>query len=981
MQKLFLIKKKSPYWGLLFAILFCGTLQAQSPQESVFLTNVRQLIYEGKRSGEGYFSADGKKLIFQSEREADNPFYQIYLLDFETGDTRRVSPGVGKTTCSFIRPNADEVLFGSTHLDPKAVEKQKAEIEFRNSGKKRRYAWDYDENMDIFACKQDGSGLRRLTTADGYDAEGAYSPDGNKIVFSSLRAGYVGKVSPEDLKRREADPAFFGEIYIMNADGSDQKRLTEWPGYDGGPFFSPDGKRIIWRHFNEEGTVADVYTMNLDGTDKRRLTEFNSMSWAPYLHASGQYAIFTSNKFGFDNFELFIVDAEGKKEPVRVSFTNGFDGLPVFSPDGKRLAWATGRTTDGKSQIFIGDWNHAAALAALEQAPPRGKDVPLPVSAVHSDHDHAAHDKITPQLHATAFPASAISKEELKEKIEFLASEKLEGRLTGSKGAQKAAAYIASAFEKLGLEKPRAQSGYLTPFSYTAGLETPEETNALALIANGKETRLKFKKDFCPLGLSGNGALDGEVVFAGYGLKAPGDDKDGYGALDVKNKVVLVLDGVPQDVTPDRKRLLNRYADLRYKAMLARERGAKALLVYSPQSEIPLKITNDRSLSGSGLPAVSLGKKAFETLWAAGGKSWKDVWAMLNVENTDSTAFAFKNASVKGEATLIRVEGRDQNVIAVIPPAKGADYILIGAHYDHLGHGEVGSLAHHGEEKGISRGADDNASGTATIIELAEYFAGLKQKNPELFQKGIIFATWSGEEIGLVGSTYFVEHTPFPIRSIKTCLNFDMVGRMTDNKLYLQGVGSAHAWPKMIEKRNVASGFNLTLQSDPYLPTDATSFYLKNVPILNFFTGMHEDYHRPTDVPEKINYEDLTRITNFARLIVEDLIKTSDTLDFVKVENTPSMRRASASVYVGTIPDYTAEAEGLKLSGVKAGGPAEKAGIKGGDVIIEFAGQKIKNIYDYTYALDGLTVGKPVTAVVVRDGNQITFTVTPEARK
>ena len=345
-------------------------LRAGSVEEAQFISNARQLIYEGKRSGEGYFSNDGKMLIFQSEREEGNPFYQIYLLDLETGDIRRVSSGVGKTTCGFLRADGKEAIFASTHLDPQAMEKQRRELEFRASGKQRRYSWDYDESMDIFAAELDGGPIRRLTNALGYDAEGSFSPDGKQIVFTSLREAFpLEKLSAEDRKRFETDPAHFGEIYLMNADGSDQRRLTHAPGYDGGPFFSPDGQRIIWRRF--DGMNADIYTMKTNGSDGRRVTDFHSISWAPFYHPSGEYVIFTSNKLGFSNFELFIVDAEGKREPIRVTFTDGFDGLPVFTPDGHKLSWASGRTEDGSPQIFLADWNHEAAEDALAQAPLR----------------------------------------------------------------------------------------------------------------------------------------------------------------------------------------------------------------------------------------------------------------------------------------------------------------------------------------------------------------------------------------------------------------------------------------------------------------------------------------------------------------------------------------------------------------------------------------------------------------------------------
>ena len=347
----------------------------EAAQESRFLSNARQLVFEGKRSGEGYFSPDGRKLIFQSERDPQNPFYQQYILDLETGDTTRVSPGTGKTTCGFFQPGSDRVLFASTQADPEAVAKQKAELDFRASGKQRRYSWDYDAAFEIFSAKQDGSDAVNLTKSPGYDAEGAYSPDGKQVVFCSLRAAFPLEKLPADQRERyEKDPAWFGDIYIMQADGSNVRRLTTEPGYDGGPFFSPDGARIVWRHFDESGMIADVWTMKLDGSDKKRVTDFKSMSWAPFYHPSGDYFIFTSNKLGFENFELFVVDAKGEHEPVRVTFTPGFDGLPVFSPDGKKLCWTSGRTSDGKSQLFLADWNDAAARAALQTAQKPGQN-------------------------------------------------------------------------------------------------------------------------------------------------------------------------------------------------------------------------------------------------------------------------------------------------------------------------------------------------------------------------------------------------------------------------------------------------------------------------------------------------------------------------------------------------------------------------------------------------------------------------------
>lgn len=379
-------------WAAAVVLAFSSTAAVKG-DESRFLSNIEQVVAEGERSGEGYFSPDGKLLIYQSEAEPGNPFFQIYIRDLESGATHRVSPGAGKTTCAFFQPGTEWVQFASTHLDPDVAAEHAREYEERKNPNRRRVPWDYDEYFDLFVCKRDGSELTRLTDAVGYDAEGAYSPDGKRIVFCSLRDAYpVERLTDEERKQLEADPSYFGEIYIMNADGTDPRRLTDWPGYDGGPFFSPDGQRIIWRHFEPSGRLADVFTMKTDGTDRRRLTDFGSMSWAPYLHPSGEYAIFTSNKLGHRNFELFIVDAAGEREPVQVTFTDGFDGLAVFTPDGRELFWTTVRTSDGKSQIFKGQWNHDAALSALREAPPRKAPEPQEAGAAHG-HGHAhGHD-------------------------------------------------------------------------------------------------------------------------------------------------------------------------------------------------------------------------------------------------------------------------------------------------------------------------------------------------------------------------------------------------------------------------------------------------------------------------------------------------------------------------------------------------------------------------------------------------------------
>ncbi|RYD83305.1 MAG: M20/M25/M40 family metallo-hydrolase [Verrucomicrobiaceae bacterium] len=313
-----------------------------------------------------------------------------------------------------------------------------------------------------------------------------------------------------------------------------------------------------------------------------------------------------------------------------------------------------------------------------------------------------------------------------------------------------------------------------------------------------------------------------------------------------------------------------------------------------------------------------------------------------------------------------------------------SEWLLLGAHYDHLGTANgTSSLARSGEEEKIHPGADDNASGVALIMEVAASLAKERREHPEKFRRGVIFALWSGEEIGIIGSSSFAEKPPLDLRQTVAYLNFDMVGRLRDNKLVLQGVGSSKLWRKLIEKRNVAAGFALTLQDDPYLPTDTTALYPKRIPVLNFFTGSHDDYHRPTDTADKVNYDGLERVSKFARMLTLDVATAPERPDFARIERTQENQgsRETLRAYLGTIPDYAQDVKGVKFSGVRAGSPAEKAGIQGGDVLVEFGGQKIQNIYDYTYALDAVKIGQPAKAVVERNGQRVEITVTPEARK
>jgi hypothetical protein len=714
------------------------------------------------------------------------------------------------------------------------------------------------------------------------------------------------------------------------------------------------------------------------------------------MHPTGEYAIFTTNKQGFSNFELYIVDGTGKKEPVRVTFTDGFDGLPVFSPDGGKLSWTSNRTSNGTSQIHIGEWDHSAALEALKLSPPRGKE-----EAKDGGHAHHAPFLGTDETsHGGSGEGGAsyqVSAEKLRERVEFLASDDLEGRMTGSAGARKAGDYIAEHFKAVGLRPLGDEGTYFQEFPFTSGVEVVTEKNKLRVTtAGGEAVSFEIDSDFRPLAFTENAEIEGDVVFAGYGLRVPGDEETGYDSyadLDVEDKIVLALRYIPEDVEMDRRQQLNVYAGLRYKAMLARENGAKALLIVSgpnsPNAGELVSLKFDQSLASSGIPVASISGGVAAALFEGTGKSLKDAQDALDIENPHvETAFALEGVTVELATAVTREKGAGRNVAGYLPAPESAGekkYLLVGAHYDHIGFGEIGSLARKGEEGQIHNGADDNASGTSMIMELAAAVVHEVKNTPEKYNYGFVFAAWSGEEMGIIGSNYFAQNPPVPLEEITAYFNFDMVGRLRDDKLVLQGTGSSTRWIKTIEKKNIVAGFDLTIQEDPYLPTDVTAFYPRSVPSMSFFTGSHEEYNRPVDDAETLNYEGMERIAEFALLMILDVAKQTDPMDYVHVarKKEKSGTRGSLRAYLGTIPDFSSSDDvvGVKLSGVRADGPADKAGLQGGDVIIKFAGQEITNIYDYSYVLGAVKIGEPVEVVVVRDGKEVTLTIVPEARE
>ena len=969
MQNAFVHIRK--YSSIFYTLLLVFFLEKSSGESSGrLLSEVRQLTFDSIRAGEGYFSSDGNLLVYQCEKVPKNPFYQIFVLNLLTGEDKQISSGIGKTTCAWIHPSGKSVLYSSTHLDPNSLDLQSFEYDQRASGKSRKYSWDYDENYDIFSKSLDTGQLSRLTKHKGYDAEASYSPQGDKILFSSNREAYSKPLSEKHKLILQRDPAFFNDLYIMESNGSNPRRLTSALGYDGGPFFNSKGDMICWRRFSSDGHNAEIYTMDLDSESEQRLTDLKVMSWAPYFHPSNKYIIFATNIHGFNNFELYMVDLKGKRKPVRVTERKGFDGLPSFSPDGLTLSWTSNQTNSGKSQLFLAKWNHNLALQKLGLT--TGND-----DLLLSNVTQGSWDKTIPDL----------SIEDSKFHIDFLTDDKLAGRLTGTEGARIAGEFVAKQFQKMGLEPFENDKWHQEfPFTHSAKVDSG---STLIWKKIAQET-LVLEQDWNPLSFSESGVLEvDDLIFAGYGLRPKQlvneDEYDSYTHLEVKDKCVIVLGGLPDSWSEEEKENLRYDGTYQKKARIARDLGAKGIIFINPESDEPVSFSKSFANEMISIKSLSLSKNFVRKVFSSNGRNFASILSKIS-KGEPYMGFALPKTYLKGKITVIRERGTGINTLGLLKGSGNRNnnkLIVIGAHLDHIGRGRRSSRAKKTDFGKIHPGADDNASGIAALLEIAEYLSDLRQKGLFFTDHDILFVTWSGEEIGLIGSSYFVKNFTLPHgktinEKVMAYLNMDMIGRFKD-KLTLHGVGSSSKWSAFIQKANISTGINLNLQQDSHIPTDTTSFVSKSIPILSAFTGLHDDYHSPTDTADKINHKGIVKCAElFSKLLI--ILSSEEDLDFI--EQTPPKKRMGAlRAYLGTIPNYSqTDKQGVLLSGVTKGGPADKAGLMADDLIISLNQVTVENIYDYTDAIGSLKPNVTSSIKIIRADEKLTLEITPLSR-
>ncbi|MCS6804557.1 MAG: M28 family peptidase [Acidobacteriota bacterium] len=598
------------------------------------------------------------------------------------------------------------------------------------------------------------------------------------------------------------------------------------------------------------------------------------------------------------------------------------------------------------------------------------------------------------------FVVSAITPQELYWHIRYLASDDLKGRFTGTPEAREAARYIADEFRSYGV-KPLGDavgSSYFQTFPFIAGVKLGEKNHLSSNMA-GRARQWTLKQDFMPMAFSAPMSVEGEVVFAGYGISATDLGYDDYAGIEVAGRIVMVLRHSPEGDHPHSR--FERHASLRAKALMARQRGARAIIFIADDEDFKnnklAQLEFDYSFSDAGIVAVGVSRQLAREWIASSGANLDELQNQINQQQKPSSR-VLTGVTASVQVDLVKDTQPADNVIGYIEgndPNLKHEVVIIGAHYDHLGLGGPSSLAP--QQRGeVHNGADDNASGTAGLLELAQLCAARRSE----LKRSLLFIAFSGEEEGLLGSNYYVKHPVIPLERTIAMLNMDMIGRLKENTLNVQGVGTSPQWPALLEEVNrdlsqPAAGsspesritnhdpgttrFTLKLTSDGAGPSDHAAFYLKDIPVLFFFTGTHSDYHKPSDDFDKINAEGQARVVQFIYDTLMKIQALPTRPSFTKTQSS-EMGRRGFRVTFGVMPDYAEEAEGMKISGVREGSAAEKAGLKAGDVLVRIGATKIKNVHDYMFVLGELKAGEAVEVEVIREGRRLVFNVVPEKR-
>lgn len=568
---------------------------------------------------------------------------------------------------------------------------------------------------------------------------------------------------------------------------------------------------------------------------------------------------------------------------------------------------------------------------------------------------------------------------ELEKHAKYLASEQLTGRGVDTPGIKLAKDYIAAEFAKHGLKPGGDNGSYIQVFDVAVGVTVKEPTN-LKLATEGP---LALGEQWVPLGLSASNKVEAELVFAGYGITTKDYGYDDYAGVDVKGKIVVVLryEPPPKDANSPFKKYpeYSLHSALRTKANNARDHGAIGMILVDmnhPRDNQELLSTRSSLWrGGKSLVAAQVKRDVMESRLAVFGISLSALKKKIDSAEKPSS-MPLTGLSAALQVTLEEVRERAENIVAVLPgsdPSLREENIVIGAHYDHLGFGHFG-VRDNSAAGSIHFGADDNASGTAVLLDLARRFAQL----PVKVARSVVFVAFSGEELGLHGSRHFVSQAQ-SITATKAMINLDMVGRLRDNRLTVFGTRSGQNFSHIVVDVAGQLGLNVS-ESDDVGQSDHLSFYNRKIPVLHFFTGTHEDYHRASDTWDKLNYGGMARVSDLVMASALQIVDTREPINFVSLPSRPPRERRaderSLSTYLGSIPDYGGNAAGVQLAGVMDGSPAAVAGLRPGDVIIQLARKTIQSIEDLTAALGAQKPGDEVEIIALRGGSPVTLKAT-----